>query len=216
MTTTIFALLTLALTLAGGAWAGERDPAPILRRYSSPPVRLERRPAPTLGARVQRWLLISARGDSVNALWRPAPARAKNPWTVVLMGGFGTGDRAALLLPQDSLYNTLAVNWPWSGKRRLTPAEFTMKLPAIQQAVLRSPAVLALGVEAVIRTRGVDPSRIALVGASLGAYPALAALRITGAPDAVVLVDAGADLELLMREGLEREGWVSGAAGLTA
>jgi len=211
-----FAIGALTLAFAGGARADGRDPGPIIRRYYSPPVRLERRPAPTLGARVQRWLMISARGDSVTALWRPAPARTKNPWTVVLMGGFGTGDRAALLLPQDSLYNTLAVNWPWTGKRKLTPSEFALKLPAIQRAVLRSPAVLAIGVEAVIRTRTVDPSRIALVGASLGAYPALAALRITGAPDAVVLVDAGADLEMLMRAGLEREGWLPGAAAVTA
>lgn len=171
---------------------------------------------PGLGARVQRWVIISARGDSVFGLWRPAPAKVAHPWTAVLLGGFYTGDRAALLVPDDTLFNTLAVNWPWRGKRRLTPAEFALKLPAIQRAVQRTPAVLALGVEAAAQSRGVDASRIVLVGASLGVPPALAALRLTSVPAAVVLVDGGADLEMMIRAGLERERWVSGAAALSA
>jgi predicted esterase len=210
------ALGLLTLLAAAGVARADRDPTPSLAHFYSPLARVERRPAPTLGARVQRWLLIPAHGDTVFALWRPAPLRTKNPWTAVLMGGFGTGDRAALLLPQDSLYNTLAVNWPWRGPRRMSPAEFALELPAIQRAVLSSPSALALGVEAAIHTNGVDPTRVVLVGASLGAFPALAALRLTSAPDAMVLVDAGADLELLIRTALQREGWLAPAAALSA
>ena len=61
-----------------------------------------------------------------------------------------------------------------------------------------------------------DPTRIVVVGASLGAFPALAALRLTNAPDAVVLVDGGADLELLIRTALQREGWLAPAAAISA
>jgi len=209
-------LLALAAIAPSIARAGDRDPTSVLKPWYSPPVRLERRPAPALGARVQRWAIISARGDTVFGLWRPAPARVAHPWTAVLLGGFHTGDRAALLVPDDTLFNTLAVNWPWRGKRKLTPAEFTLQLPAIQRAVQRTPAVLALGVEAAAQSRGVDPSRIVLVGASLGVPPALAALRLTTVPAAVVLVDGGADLEMAIRAGLEREHWVSAAAALSA
>ena len=208
-------LLALAATAPCAARA-ERDPASVLRPYYSPPVRLERQPAPRLGARVQRWAIISARGDTVFGLWRPAPARVARPWTAVLLGGFHTGDRAALLVPDDTLFNTLAVNWPWRCKRRLSKAEFALQLPAIQRAVHSTPAFLALGVEAAAQSRGVDPSRIVLVGASLGVPPALAALRLTSVPAAVVLVDGGADLELMIRAGLAREHWVSGAAALAA
>jgi len=198
------------------ASAGGRDPAPVLARHYAPLARVERRAAGTLGARVERWRLITARGDTVHALWRAARPGVVRPWTAVMMGGLHTGDRAALLLPEDSLFNALAVSWPWRGPMKLSPAEFALKLPAIERAVLRSPSTLALGVEAVARARGVDPSRIVLVGASLGVPPALAALRLTGAPDAVVLVDGGADLEMLIRAGLEREGWHRGAASLSA
>ena len=208
--------VVLAILAAECAWAGPRDPGPTLARHYAPLARVDRWAAPSLGKRVERWRMISTRGDTVHGLWRPAPARTARPWTAVLMGGFHTGDRAALLLPDDSLFNALAVNWPWNGPRRLSPAEFAMRLPAIERAIMRSPATLALGVEAVSRARGVDASRIVIVGASLGAPPALAALRFTSAPDAVVLVDGGADLELMIRAGLEREGWMSGPAAVSA
>ncbi len=216
VTSLLVAALALAVPAVDAGSAAERDPGPVLARHYAPLARVERRAAPALGARVERWRLITARGDTVRALWRAARAGVVRPWTAVMLGGFHTGDRAALLLPEDSPFNALAVNWPWSGPRRLTPAEFALRLPAIERAILRSPSTLALGVEAVTRARGVDPSRIVLVGASLGVPPALAALRLTGAPDAVVLLDGGADLEMLIRAGLEREGWYRGAASLSA
>src|SRR5262249_9708736 len=158
----------LALTLAGSARAGGRDPAPALFQHYAPLASVVRKPAPSMGWEVQRWILVSARGDTAWALWRPASKRTARPWTAVLIGGYDTGHRSALLVPADTTFNTLGVNWPWRGKRRLTPAEFAFQLPAIQRAVLRSPAVLALGLEAAARTKGVDPSRIVVVGASLG------------------------------------------------
>ena len=215
-TVAIAAVLALAALAPGAACAGGRDPAPELFKYYAPLAKVNRRPAPSLGARVQRWVMISARGDSVFALWRPANARVARPWTAVLLGGFGTGDRTALLVPDDTTFNTLGVNWPWRGETRLTPAEFAVQLPAIQRACMRSPAILALGAEAVARTPGVDPTRVVLVGASLGVAPALAALRLTSVPDALVLMDGGADIELMIRAALEHEGWPGPAAAASA
>lgn len=215
------ALATLAAVFAGGvvasdAAAAERDPWPDLFRHYAPLASIDRRAMPYHGPTVQRWRLVTTKGDTILALWRPAPAGVQRPWTAVMLGGFYTGDKAALLLPPDAPFNSLAVNWPWRGPRRMNSAEFAMRLPEIQRAIMRSPAVLAVGVEAVSRTRGVDPSRIVLVGASLGAPPALAALRFTGVPDALVLVDGGADLEMLIGSALEREGWAKGPASLSA
>jgi hypothetical protein len=157
--------------------------------------------------------MISATGDTALAIWRPARPAASGTWTVVMMGGLGTGDRAALLLPAGLPVNALAVDWPWRGPRRLGPLQFALRLPAIREAVLRSPAVLARGVEACARTRGTDPSRLVLLGASLGVPPALAALRIGRPPAALVLLDGGTDLGLLIRIGLEREGVARPLAG---
>jgi hypothetical protein len=107
--TALAAMVALALLGACGARAGERDPMPVLKPYYSPPARLVRQPAPGMGARVQRWLIITARGDTVRALWRAAGKKTVRPWTAVLLGGFHTGDRAALLVPDDTLFNMLAV-----------------------------------------------------------------------------------------------------------
>ncbi|HEY2953982.1 MAG TPA: hypothetical protein VGK89_01890 [Candidatus Eisenbacteria bacterium] len=208
-------LLALGALAAGGGW-GARDPGPVLRRYYAPLARVERRAAPAFGAGVERWKLITARGDTVRALWRAARPGLPRPWTAVMMGGLQTGDRAALLLPPEAPFHVLAVDWPWPGSRTLTPTEFALQLPAIERAALRSPSVLALAAEAVARAPGVDPARIVLVGASLGVPPALAALRLTAVPDALVLVDGAADLELLMRLGLERHGWLHAPATVTA
>ena len=200
------AVAALALAaLAAAWWWWPPDPIRVLRAHAPALARVEREPAPLLGARVQHWRLISSAGDTATALWRGAPPGTAAPWTVVLLGGLHTGDRAVLLLPPDGPFNALAVDWPWHGPRRLTPWRFVLEAPAIRTAVLRSPGVLARGVEAAVRAPEVDEERIALLGASLGVPPALAALRLTRAPRALVLVDGAADLRALLETGLERE-----------
>ena len=87
---------------------------------------------------------------------------------------------------------------------------FVASVPAMRAALLRTPAALARGVEAVRRA---DPdSRVLLLGASLGAPPVAAAVSVTR-PDALVLVDGAADLERLLRSETTRA--VGGIAGAT-
>jgi len=199
------ALVTAALALAALAawWRMPPDPGRALRAHAPPLARVLRAPAPALGERVEWWRLVSTVGDTAVALWRSAPPGTRSPWTVVLMGGLQTGDRAALLLP-DGPFNVLAVDWPWRGPRRMGAGRIALELGAIREAVLRSPGVLARGVEATARESGADTSRIAVLGASLGVPPALAAVRLTRRVDALVLVDGAADLDDLLRAGLER------------
>lgn len=84
-------------------------------------------------------------------------------------------------------------------RREEEPSLKIADLVGIREAVLRSPAALALGVEAVARQPEVDSSRVVLIGASLGVPPTLGALRITKAPSALVLIDGFADLEGVFR-----------------
>jgi dienelactone hydrolase len=187
-------------------WSRPPDAAAELAARRAPLARLERTPRPDLGARVERWCLVDARGDTAWALWRPAPRGARRAWTVVMLGGIGTGERAALLLPPDLPVHALAVDWPWRGPRRMDAGTLVRRLPAIRAALLRTPACLALGLEALAREGVADTARLALLGASLGAPPTLAALRLSGSPDALVLVDGFADLGAALRHGLVREG----------
>lgn len=197
------AIAALAFAIAWW-WRHPPDPAATLRARYAPLARVDRRAAPDLGTGVERWRIVDARGDTASAVWRPAPAGTTRPWTVVMLGGLQTGDRAALLLPADARANALSVDWPWRERRNLGPREIVVRLPAIQAAVLRSPARLTLGIEAAARQPGVDSSRIALLGASLGVPPAAAAMLLTRRPAALVLLHGSADLQALLRAELER------------
>ena len=170
--------------------------------------------------------MVDERGDTFTGLWRAAVRGAgdpraeseapNQPWTVVLLGGFFSGDRAALLLPETLHAHVLAVDLPWKGPRKLSATQFVRSLPAIRWTALRSPAALAIGVDAVSRHPEVDTTRIALVGASLGVPSTVAALELTSAPAACALLYGGADIERWMSHALTRYGSPEGLAQLAA
>jgi hypothetical protein len=197
-------------------WSNLRYGPEVLSAYRSPLTAVACSPATELGARVERWTMVDERGDTFTGLWRAAVRRAAaaqaesgatdQPWTVVLLGGFFAGDRAALLLRETMHAHVLAVDWPWNGPRKLSAVQFVRSLPAIRRTALRSPAALAIGVDAVSRRPEVDPARIALVGASLGVPSTVAALELTYAPAACVLLYGGADIEAWMSHALTRSG----------
>jgi hypothetical protein len=197
-------------------WSNLRYGREMLSAYRSPLNAVARSPAPELGARVERWTMVDQRGDTFTGLWQAAVGRAMDPraeseandqpWTVVLLGGFFAGDRAALLLPERLHAHVLAVDWPWKGPRRLSAIQFVRSLPAIRRTALRSPAALAIGVDAVSRQPEVDTTRIALVGASLGVPSTVAALELTSAPAACALLYGGADIKTWLSHALTRNG----------
>ncbi len=194
----------LSVLLAGLAWWGTHPPDPMveLRARSFTLEQLERGPAPETGRGVERWRMIAAGGDTVAGLWKPAGTSARFPtWSMVILGGVGTDDRAALLVPDSLPIGVLAVSWPWKGPRRMGKLEFLASLPKIREAVLRTPAAIALGAAAV--RRACPGTRVALLGASLGAPPTVAALALT-APEALVVVDGAADLARLLRSETSR------------
>lgn len=198
-------VLVPALALGIG-WALSLDPVGTLRRHGTGLDRVERVPAPELGDRVERWRMITTAGDTLGALWRAAGPGVARPWTVVMLGGLAAGDRAALLLPDGLESHVLAVDWPWRETRRMPWGKAALRLGPIRHALLRTPAVLALGVEAAARSSEADPERIALAGVSLGVPPAVAALRLTRRPAAVVLLHGAAGLREMLHHALVREG----------
>lgn len=206
------AVVLLALVaLAWWWWTHPPGAGADVRARASALAALERESAPELGPRFERWRILDAAGDTTTGLWRPAaPGAAAGgaPWAVVILGGIGTDDRAALLVPDSLPVGVLAVSWPWKGSRRMGRLEFLGSVPAMREALLRTPACLAAGVAAVRRAE--PGARVALLGASLGAAPAAAAVSVT-APDALVLVDGAADLERLLRSEVART--LGGAPG---
>jgi hypothetical protein len=206
MRATVSILLLAAVAGLAAWWLLPEDPTATLRRRAETLARVERVAAPELGERVERWRMITTDGDTLSALWRAAAPGTERPWTAVLLGGLVSGERAALLLPERVAGHVLAVDWPWRESRHLRWWQIVPRLGSIRDAVLRSPAVLALGVEAAARQPEADPARVALVGVSLGVPPAAAALRITGRPAALALLHGAADLRAQFDAGLRREG----------
>ena len=213
MTPAFFWLGALAL-LASAAWWWTHPPdaAADLRARASELARLERAPADDLGPRLERWRMIGANGDTTSALWRPAAGASAtggdSAWVVVILGGIGTDDRSVLLVPDSLEVGVLAVSWPWSGPRKMGRLAFLARVPALREALLRTPAGLAAGVAAARRSS--PGARVALLGASLGVPPTAAAAALAH-PDAMVLVDGAADLARLLRSEVART--LGGAAG---
>lgn len=177
------------------------SPRAVAASFRTALATLERDPAPELGRGFERWRMIGAGRDTVTGLWRAA-AVPRPRWVIVLLGGIGTDDRAALLVPDSLAAGVLAVSWPWEGPRAMRRLEFLARVPALRAALLRTPAAIARGADAA---RQASPgSRVALVGASLGVSPTVAALPLAH-PDALVIVDGAADLELLLRSEIARE-----------
>ncbi|HEX5633888.1 MAG TPA: hypothetical protein VFX50_11705, partial [Gemmatimonadales bacterium] len=93
-------------------------------------LKLERIPAPELGPGFERWRMIGAHRDTVTGIWRSGaadgagPSSAQPHWSVVVLGGIGTDDRAALLVPDSLPVNVLAVSWPWKGARQMGAWQF--------------------------------------------------------------------------------------------
>ena len=186
-------------------WHWPPDPSAELLRRSVRFAGVARDSTTAKSAGLEHWRIASADGDTFHALWRPAPQGTEQPWTVVMMGGLGTGQRAAAILPAHVPTHVLAVDWPWHGPRRLSTFDAVRRLRAIREAVLRSPGVFALGVEAAAAQPEVSRERIVVLGASLGAPIIVAALRLTDVPAALVLVDGFADLGHVLEHALRRE-----------
>lgn len=202
----VLAMLPLATFVVAIAW-WLRPPDPTLallarRGFTGTVLRT---PAPELGPRLERWRIVTTRGDTLRALFRGgvrrAAAGAPRPWAVVMLGGLGTGDRAALLLPDSLDIDALAMDWPWPGPRRMAWLEALRRAPQIREALHEAPAALAHGAAALRRER--TPTRVAVLGASLGSPAAVAAMRLTPA-DALVIVDGMADLHALFDSELQR------------
>jgi len=190
------AALVALVVVAAAWWSRPPDPAAEVRAHHRPLVTLERVPLPHVGRGVERWVMIAAGGDTVVGLWRPGAPQRGSRWAAVIIGGIETDDRAALLVPDSLPIGILAVSWPWKGPRHMSVPAFVASVPAVRAALIRTPAALARGVEAV---RGAYPdTRVLLLGASLGAPPVAAAVSVTR-PDALALVDGAADLDRLLR-----------------
>ncbi|MGH7726096.1 MAG: hypothetical protein ACREOU_11780 [Candidatus Eiseniibacteriota bacterium] len=170
----------------------------------------------------EAWLRFGPRRDSPSA----APA---TPWRpVLILGGIGTGRRAAEITPCPPGFVLVALDYPYTGPRAPTRSELLREVPAIRKAALATPRGVAAFVEWLARRPDVDSSGVLVVGASFGVPFVVRGLadlpraRTASGRDAgprgvrgVCLLFGGADLPGLVRYRMrERPLWEREAVAL--
>ena len=146
--------------------------------------------------RLQRVVLTTSTGRQVGCALRvPAREAAAVPLLgVVVVGGIGTGRRAATLVAPDFGGLVLSCDYPWRDPSALSPLRFIVALPAIRRDVLGTPEALRIEASYLLSRPDVDRARLAAVGASLGVPAVSAWASRDGRVAAVALVMGGADL----------------------
>jgi hypothetical protein len=182
-----------ALVVATGGWLWSGRPA----RYGElARVAVADDVAPGATYRLERVVLTTTTGRQVScALREPARAAVADPLLgVVLLGGIGTGRRAATLVAPGFGGLVLSCDYPWRDPSTLSPLRFIVALPAIRREVLATPEALRVAASYLLSRPDVDRARLAGVGASLGVPVVSAWASRDDRVAAVALVMGGADL----------------------
>jgi dienelactone hydrolase len=113
--------------------------------------------------------LTSDQGLVVNLrVLRPASAVARLP-LVILLGGHRTGRDAVDVLGNPGGMAVAALDYPYHGPERLRGfRQIISRVPEIQRGLLDTPHAVSLALDWLVTQPWVDPSRIELMGVSLG------------------------------------------------
>jgi hypothetical protein len=203
--------------VAAGAVAGVALATVVMTRQGSPErlrartgslVRAQTRPLPRAGSsRLEGLELQSSTGLGVHGLVR-VPEIGRPPYAgVVLVGGIKRGSRIVTVAGLDAIARNaviVSLDYPiqlgrasWRGVAAL--GTFARVRPAAFDTV----SDVLLLTEYLSRRPDVDPSRIFLIGGSLGAVVAVVAGAVDARPAAVVLLYGGGDLGPLIAHTLE-------------
>jgi hypothetical protein len=174
----------------------------------------EERPEPSPDRRYELSAirLQGAGGGTVDCLLRRPAGGAGGPTlSVILVGGIGTGRRAATLVDGRHLALVLSCDYPWEDPSDLPLSGIVRRLPVIRSGILATPDALALAASYLLRQPDADPHRLAAIGASLGVPFAAAWAASDPRVAAVALAYGGGDLGVLFDAGLRgrfRPAWL--------
>jgi fermentation-respiration switch protein FrsA (DUF1100 family) len=172
--------------------------------------------AVTAASRLYRITFRSPSGHPAIATLRlPRDPTAGALWGAVIAGGFGGGWRSAAEIDPGPGVALLSVDYPYVGRRARIPArDIILRGPALWRATHEMSALLIQAGDYLARRGDVDSTRIAVVGASLGAPFALHAAARSQRFRAVAILYGQADLSDWVRRNLRGvPGWARPAIG---
>ena len=122
----------------------------------------------------------AADGDPAPGL---GPDSAGRRALFLILGGYRTGEQAAMLVDDTRGAVVAAVGYPYDGPMDVGGFTVLRHVPRIRRALADTPPAVQLALDYLLSRPDVDPSRVELVGVSLGAFlaPVAAALdpRVT-------------------------------------
>jgi dienelactone hydrolase len=151
-------------------------------------------------------------GVAFDAYWS-RPVEAEGPsFAVVVLGGIRTGREVMRLItarPETARLGVfITLDYPYDGPRSFRGLEMLPWIPRVREALFDGVEAVRLAVDFLLSRTEVDPSRIVLLGGSLGAFYVVDAGALDHRPAAVVAVMGGGDLTTLFEVNLRSGGYV--------
>ena len=142
--------------------------------------------------------LVSGTGLEVRLRSRAFPRRDGERHPAVLMiGGFATGRKAADLPRSTGNLIVASIDYPYEGPHKLRGREWLRHLGEVRRGLLRTPSALLLAAQYLYTREDVDPSRVSIVGVSLGVPFAVAAAATDRRLSGAAYLHGGGDIRRL-------------------
>lgn len=142
--------------------------------------------------------LVSGTGLEVRLRSRAFPRRDGERHPAVLMiGGFATGRKAADLPRSTENLVVASIDYPYDGPSDLRGREWLRHLGDVRRGLLRTPPALLLAAQYLYTREDVDPSRVSIVGISLGVPFAVAAAATDRRLSGAAYLHGGGDIRRL-------------------
>lgn len=136
---------------------------------------------------------------------RPAQRPNRGLPLVLLVGGYRTGRNAVHLVGNGDDMVLAAIDYPLPGSRKLKGFKAVAALPRIRRALYDTPPSLMVALDYLLTLPEVDPSRVELVGVSMGAPLVCAAGALDTRFARVWAVQGGGDAYKLFYHSLEKK-----------
>ena len=191
-----------------------RDPVPRFAERRSSLTSIREGPTERAGSVVSQPVRLTASsGLSVDLVVRAteegagqAPSltvdsTARRPLFLIL-GGYRTGERAAMLVEDPGDAVVAAMGYPFDGPTDLSGVAVVWHLPAIRSAILDTPPAIHLALDYLLGRPEVDTTRVELVGVSFGAFFAPVATALDPRVTRLWLIHGAGDPRAVVRHGL--------------
>ncbi len=182
-------LVTVGAVVGWLAWRAAQPPRAVLPAAAGPVTVLDSlahpdpRPDPRPGRRLVELRLDGGRLGPIGlALSLPAGPPPARGWPVILvLGGLGTGRANLAPIPEAGPNALAGFDWPFLAAP-LPPGPAALPhLPKLYRQVLATPGQIAAALDWLAGQPWADPTRVSLLGFSLGALAAPAAQAVAAA-----------------------------------